>query len=70
MEFDLPDAVNLSLRVYDFGRVWEVTTLVNHEKPAGYHSVTWNVKDVASDLYIYKLVAGNSVQVMRMMLVK
>jgi hypothetical protein len=39
----------------------EVATLVNEEKEAGTHSVTWDPKDAASGVYYYRLEVGNTI---------
>jgi hypothetical protein len=44
IEYQLPEAGRVSLKIYDLvGR--EVRTLVNEEKPAGYHRVRWDGKN-------------------------
>lgn len=50
MCFDLPEAGNVSLVVYDvLGR--EVATLASGYREAGYHSATWNANGQASGVY-------------------
>ncbi len=62
ISFDLPEAANVRLVVYDVtGRV--VRTLVEGAWPAGRHSVEWNGRDDAarelgSGIYFYKVQAG------------
>lgn len=75
IRFGLPNAENVTIRIFDIlGR--EVTTLVNGEqKEAGYHVVNWNGRDknerpVASGLYIYQIRAGKFDQTRKMLLVK
>jgi hypothetical protein len=69
IKFDLPEDSRVTLIVYDMlGR--ELTKLVDDVRPAGYHSITWNAKNIASGLYYYKLCAGNFVRVHKMMLLK
>jgi len=59
----------VSLKVYDLlGR--EVVTLVNEFKPAGTYSVSFDAEDLASGVYIYRLIAGEYVAVKRMSLLK
>lgn len=53
----------------------EVRTLVDEQKPAGYHQVNWDGRDeagehLASGLYIYHLQAGSFVQNRKMMLLR
>jgi photosystem II stability/assembly factor-like uncharacterized protein len=62
IEYQLPEAGRVSLKIYDLvGR--EVRTLINEEKPAGYHRVRWDGKDNAgqklnSGVYFYRLQVG------------
>jgi hypothetical protein len=77
ISFQLPVFSHVKLIIYDIlGR--EVTKLIDEDRLAGYHSITWNAKNVASGLYYYKLMvnganpltAGNYVQVRKMILLK
>jgi len=36
---------------------WELTTLIDEEKEAGYHSVDFNASDLPSGVYFYQLKA-------------
>jgi hypothetical protein len=54
MEYRLPNAVNISLRIFDLvGR--EVAVLQNGNQIAGAHKITWNSDRMASGLYYVKL---------------
>jgi hypothetical protein len=56
IRFDLPDAGNVSLVVYDvLGR--EVANLATGFREAGYHSATWNASGQASGVYFARFVA-------------
>ena len=69
IDFALPQAMDVEIQVYNaLGQ--EVATLVNSSMPAGSHSVTWNAQDMASGLYIYRLVAGDFTQTKKMVLMK
>jgi len=69
IEYGLPSASRVVLRLYDFlGR--EVTTLVNEAQTAGYHSVRFDASGLASGVYFYRLIAGKFVQTKRMVLVR
>ena len=53
----------------------EINTLVNEFKSAGTYRVTWNGvnesgQKVTSGTYIYRIVAGNNIQSMKMLLLK
>ncbi len=70
IEFSLPKAARVSLRVFDLlGR--ETAVLGNGTFPAGIHSVQFDGSNLASGEYIYQLNAGNEfVTQRRMLLVK
>jgi ligand-binding sensor domain-containing protein len=74
IEYHLPKAGRVSLKIYDLvGR--EVRTLVDAEKPAGYHRVRWDGKDNAgqklnSGVYLYRIQVGTFVQTRKVVLVK
>ena len=69
IRFALPSSGPVRLSVYDaLGR--EVTTLVNGMLPAGVHQVTWEAGSVASGVYLYRLEAGDVVQIRHMLLMK
>ncbi len=60
---------NVQLKVYNtLGQL--VTTLVNGNLSAGAHGVTFNAQNLASGLYIYRLIAGNFTSVKKMLLLK
>jgi hypothetical protein len=61
----------VTLKVFDvLGR--EVATLVNADRPAGYHEELWNAAQQASGVYIYELIftdaSGNRSHARRAML--
>ncbi len=59
----------VTLKVFDvLGK--EVATLVNQEKPAGQYSVKFDVGNIASGLYFYKLSAGSVSLVKKMLVLK
>jgi len=70
IEYQIPKSVDEELVIYDiFGR--KVRTLVDREQPAGYYSITWNGRDdfgreVGAGIYLYRLRAGNFVDVRKM----
>ncbi len=69
IKFDLPTSSHVKLTIYDsIGR--EVQTLVNSDLNAGVHVFTWNAGNLASGIYLYRIVAGNYVQVNKMLLLK
>ena len=69
IEFALPEAVSVSLRVYDVtGR--EVARLVDGAMVAGTHRVAFDASRLPSGVYLYRLQAGSFTQVHRMTLMK
>jgi len=58
ISFDLAEAGNVSLNVYDItGRL--VTTLVDGQMDAGQHVVAWDASSVSSGVYFYKLTTAD-----------
>lgn len=66
ISYQLPEAGRVSLKIYSIlGR--QVRTLVDGEKPAGFHQARWDGRNDAgqkmeSGIYLYKLEAGGFVQ--------
>jgi hypothetical protein len=69
IEFGLPNASNVTLKVYNMlGE--EVASVVNQTMTAGYHTVVFDASKLASGMYIYRIVAGNFIQVKKMTMLK
>ncbi|MDX1672389.1 MAG: T9SS type A sorting domain-containing protein [Balneolaceae bacterium] len=69
IRFSLPQAGDVQLKVYDLtGRL--IQTLVNGERPAGLHEVTFDGSRLASGIYFYQLVTGQEVMTRKMTLIK
>ncbi len=69
ISFTLANAGQVRLTVYNIlGQT--VATLVDGELAAGEHSVNWQAEGVPSGLYFYRVEAGTSAEVRRMMLVR
>ncbi len=72
--FDLAHQEYVSLKIFNIlGQ--EVATLVEGKMPAGHHEVTWNRtenpgKELASGVYLYRLVAGGFSAARTMLLIK
>jgi hypothetical protein len=67
--YQIPSDGNVKLKVYNImGQ--EVMTLVNGFKEKGMYNVSFNAGSLTSGVYIYKLEAGNYVQVKKMILTK
>jgi hypothetical protein len=69
IRFSLPEAGSVSLIVYDVNGK-EITRLIEGNMEAGYHSVPFNSGGLASGVYIYKLTAGSSLAVKKMILLR
>jgi hypothetical protein len=69
IEFSIPEAVNVSLILYDMlGR--EIEKLVDEELATGRYRAVWNARGYASGMYVYRLQAGDYVSVKRLLLLK
>jgi len=69
IEFSLPKESNVQLKVFNMiGQ--EVATLVNGTMDAGYHVVTFDARNLASGLYIYRIIAGEFTSVRKAVLLK
>jgi hypothetical protein len=69
IDFAIPENQFVSLKVYDLlGK--EIATLVNEEKQAGSYTVGFNASNLSSGMYIYKIQAGDFVDVKKMILLK
>jgi Secretion system C-terminal sorting domain/Bacterial Ig-like domain len=69
IRYQLPTRGYVALRVYNLlGQ--EVATLVNGVEEAGYRELQWTAKGLASGVYLYKLQAGNFVQIRKLILLR
>ena len=69
IKYTLAEKSDVSLNIYDIlGN--EVATLVNATQKAGSYEVNFNASNLASGLYLYKIIAGNFVSTKKMMLLK
>ncbi len=69
INYELPATVHVSLKVFNLlGQ--EVATLVNEIKPAGIYQVRFDARDLASGLYIYRLIAGSYNSTKKFLLIK
>ncbi len=69
IRYQLPEDSYVKLKIYDeLGR--EVEVLVERFVEAGYHSVLWDTKDMASGVYFAKMEAGDFIAVRKMTLVR
>ncbi|MBI5215326.1 MAG: T9SS type A sorting domain-containing protein [Ignavibacteriae bacterium] len=69
IQFQLPETRFVSLKIYNMiGQ--EVATLVNEKYLAGSYSVKWNAQNISSGIYYYKMVAGDFVEVKKMLYIR
>jgi hypothetical protein len=69
IRYQLPKESNVTIKIYDvLGS--EVATLLNENKEAGVYEVEFNVDNLSSGTYIYKINADNFVQTKKMVLLK
>lgn len=69
ISFNLPSASDVKLEVYNMlGQV--VSTVYEGHLGVGQHSYSWNGSHVASGVYLYKLTAGDFVEMKNMVLLK
>ena len=69
INYQLPENGFVTIKVYDMlGK--EISTLVNGNRTAGYHNVTFDASRLTSGIYIYTITANNFVQSKKMLLMK
>ncbi len=69
IEYSIPKPGFVQLKVYDIlGR--EIRTLVEEIKQAGKYTIDFNAENLASGLYIYKLISGNYKASKKLLLMK
>ncbi|MCH8020659.1 T9SS type A sorting domain-containing protein, partial [candidate division KSB1 bacterium] len=74
IKYQLPEAAIVNLTIFNL-KGQQIRTLVNEDAAAGYHSIVWDGKDhagtaVASGVYIYRISAGEFVEVKKMALIR
>jgi hypothetical protein len=69
IKYQLPQNNHVTLRIYDvLGNL--VTTLIDEDVAAGYHSVTWSAGNIASGVYFYRLTSGSFISTKKLILMK
>ncbi len=69
LKFGLPVDSKVAIQIYNLqGRVIE--TLVNRNMNAGYHSLVWNANEFGSGIYFVQMIAGEYMDIQKLMLVK
>ena len=69
IKFSVPEAGDIKLALYNIVGE-EVAVLVDGVKEAGFYNVTFDATSLPSGVYLYKLQSANSVETMKMMLLK
>ncbi len=69
IDFTLPAASRVTLKVYDISGK-EAVTLLNSEVEAGFHTVDFNASNLSSGIYFYTILAGNYSKTIKMILAK
>ncbi|MBO6794932.1 MAG: T9SS type A sorting domain-containing protein [Balneolaceae bacterium] len=69
ISYSIPVSGKVSLDVYNL-KGQKVAGLVNGVQNAGSHTVAFDASNLSSGIYVYRLTAGNSVSVKKMMLIK
>ena len=69
IKYQLPQDGYVKIEVFDIlGN--SITTLVDQDMQAGYHSVTWNASNLASGIYFYRIQSGTFTAIKKLMLMK
>jgi hypothetical protein len=69
IEFAIPEPGDVTIKIYDVSGK-QVGILVNEYMQPGKYSAVWNAQDLASGVYIYKMVSGSFVHTSTMLLIK
>ena len=69
IKYQLPEKQFVTLKIYDALGV-EVASLINEEKEAGVHEVSFDASSLTSGVYFYTLQSGTIVKTNKMMLLK
>ncbi len=69
IDFDIAVEGNVKLTIYNTSGM-EIATLVNDFRTAGYHTVTFDARNISSGIYYYKLESNGVSKVMKMTLLK
>lgn len=69
IKFSLPITGRVTIKILNV-HGQEITTLLNCEKSAGYHSVSWNADNNSSGVYFYTIETGSYKEMKKMALIK
>ena len=69
IDYQVPVSIDVRLAVYDLlGR--EAAVLVNEKKAPGFYRVDFDAAGLASGMYVYRLMAGGTVQIRKMIILR
>ncbi|MDP2364473.1 MAG: T9SS type A sorting domain-containing protein, partial [Ignavibacteria bacterium] len=69
IKYSIPKSSQVTLKIFNtLGE--EIETLINEEKPIGTYEVSWNVANLPSGVYFYRIQAGSFIQTRKMILLK
>jgi len=69
MDLNLSESGYVSVKVYNvMGQL--VSTLIDQDMSAGYHTINWNASDMSSGMYLVRVHAGENVETQKIMLIK
>ena len=69
IKFAVPERSSVLIKVYDITGS-EVATIINEEMEAGWYEKSFNPKALSSGVYLYRMQAGNYVNIKKMLLIK
>lgn len=69
IRYQLPEASQVVLSVYDV-RGRRVQVLVDDFVDAGYRTMVWDAKEIASGIYFVRMEAGDFIEVQKMVLIR
>jgi photosystem II stability/assembly factor-like uncharacterized protein len=70
ISYDLHESGKVNLKIYDLSGKEAVSLINNEVQSAGYYTVIFNAKNLASGVYFYRLTAGDFVSTKKLMLIK
>jgi hypothetical protein len=69
ISYSIPEYSNVTIKIFDvLGN--EIETLVDAKKPEGRYELQWNVAELPSGVYLYRLQAGGFIDTKKMILMK
>ena len=69
IQFALPRAIHVSMKVYNALGL-EVATLLDEHLPPGQYKTAWNAADFAGGVYVYRIQAGDFLETKKLILLK